>query len=380
VRIAIIGQGYVGNALGVAATKAGHEVIGIEINPARVTALSSSVKYQVSSDYSLVGDCEVVVIAVPTPLNEKREPDLSYLQAACNSLQGVLRGSVLVINESTSFPGTLRNVIAPILGDKHLYAASPERVDPANEKWGIENTPRLVAGLDGEATNKAASFYKSFCSSVIEVSSPEVAEAAKLFENTFRQVNIALVNEFAQIANSLGISTIETLEAASSKPYGFMPFVPSIGVGGHCIPVDPSYLSFAASNAGVEARFINLANEVNAGMPEYVVRRIKDLVKGDLEDKTIQIAGISYKAGVADTRESPALVLISLLKGLGAEVSWHDEVVGSWDDEASKPLFGADIGVIATAHPGVDYGLWKNGKTMVIDVSTARHTGWPKFL
>jgi UDP-N-acetyl-D-glucosamine dehydrogenase len=212
------------------------------------------------------------------------------------------------------------------------------------------------------------------------LSSPEVAEAAKLFENTFRQVNIALVNEFAQIANSLGISTSETLEAASSKPYGFMPFLPSIGVGGHCIPVDPSYLSFAASNAGVEARFINLANEVNAGMPEFVVRRIKNLANGDLKGKTIQIAGISYKAGVADTRESPALVLISLLKSFGAEVSWHDEVVGSWDDEASKPLFGADIGVIATAHPGVDYGPWKNGKTMVIDVSTAPHTGWPKFL
>jgi UDP-N-acetyl-D-glucosamine dehydrogenase len=380
VRVAIIGQGYVGSALGVAATKAGHEVIGIEINPARVIALSSSVTFKVSSDYSLAGDCEVVVIAVPTPLNEKREPDLSYLQAACNSLQSVLRGSVLVINESTSFPGTLRNVIAPILGDKHLYAAAPERVDPANEKWGIENTPRLVAGLNSEATNKASSFYKSFCSSVIEVSSPEVAEAAKLFENTFRQVNIALVNEFAQIANSLGISTSETLEAASSKPYGFMPFVPSIGVGGHCIPVDPSYLSFAASNAGVEARFINLANEVNAGMPEFVVRRIRDLVNGDLKGKTIQIAGISYKAGVADTRESPALVLISLLKSFGAEVSWHDEEVGSLGDEASKPLFGADIGVIATAHPRVDYGPWKNGKTMVIDVSTAPHTGWPKFL
>jgi UDP-N-acetyl-D-glucosamine dehydrogenase len=379
VRVAIIGQGYVGSALGIAASKAGHEVVGIEIDPARVSLLSSSAGYAVSSDYSLVRGCEVVVIAVPTPLNEKREPDLSFLESACKSLVGVLSASVLVVNESTSFPGTLRNVIAPILGDKHLYASAPERVDPANENWGIENSPRLISGLNVEATNKASSFYRSFCSSVIEVSSPEVAEAAKLFENTFRQVNIALVNEFAQIAHSLGISTSETLAAAASKPYGFMPFVPSIGVGGHCIPVDPSYLSYAAKEAGVEARFINLANEVNVGMPEFVVERMKEVAGGDLKGKTIQIAGISYKAGVSDTREAPALMLLALLRKAGARVTWHDEVVGKWGGEASEPLFDADFGVIATAHPGVDYGPWKNGKTMVIDVSTASKTGWKKF-
>jgi UDP-N-acetyl-D-glucosamine dehydrogenase len=318
VRVAIIGQGYVGKALGIAAFGAGHDVVGIEIDSMRLAELSSSVGYEVSSDYSAVNGASVVVIAVPTPLDEKREPDLSFLKSACESLRGVLDSSVLVVNESTSFPGTLRNVIAPILGDAHLYASAPERIDPANEKWGISNTPRLVAGMSDEATAKALEFYRSFCNEVIAVSSPEVAEAAKLFENTFRQVNIALVNEFAQIAQALGISTHDTLAATASKPYGFMPFVPSIGVGGHCIPVDPSYLSFAAEKAGVEASFINLANSVNASMPDYIVGKIGTLL-GSVSGKTVQIAGIAYKADVSDTRESPALALIARLRAMGAQ-------------------------------------------------------------
>jgi UDP-N-acetyl-D-glucosamine dehydrogenase len=380
VKVAIIGQGYVGSTLGIAAIKAGHDVLGIEIDSKRRSELASSIGYPVSADYSSVQGSDVVVIAVPTPLNEKREPDLTFLESACKSLAAVLKSSVLVVNESTSYPGTLRNVIAPILGDVHLYAAAPERIDPANEKWGIENTPRLVSGLSSEATSKALDFYRSFCEEVVAVSTPEVAEAAKLFENTFRQVNIALVNEFAQIAQALGISTFETLGAAATKPYGFMPFLPSIGVGGHCIPVDPSYLSFAAEKVGVEASFINLANNVNASMPEYLAARISELLGGSVSGKTIQVAGISYKAGVADTRESPALKLISLLRGAGAKVSWHDQVVGEWNGESSTPLSSVDLGVIATAHEGVDYSAWKNEKTMVIDVSTSSNTGWPKFL
>ena len=379
-KVAIIGQGYVGSALGIAARKSGHDVLGIEIDEKRRSELASSIGYPVSADYSSVQGSDVVVIAVPTPLNEKREPDLTFLESACKSLAAVLKSSVLVVNESTSYPGTLRNVIAPILGDVHLYAAAPERIDPANEKWGIENTPRLVSGLSSEATSKALDFYRSFCKEVVTVSTPEVAEAAKLFENTFRQVNIALVNEFAQIAQALGISTFETLSAAGTKPYGFMPFLPSIGVGGHCIPVDPSYLSFAAEKVGVEASFINLANNVNASMPEYLAARISELLGGSVSGKTIQVAGISYKADVADTRESPALKLISLLRGAGAKVSWHDQVVGEWNGESSTPLSSVDLGVIATAHDGVDYSAWKNEKTMVIDVSTSPNTGWPKFL
>ena len=379
-RVAIIGQGYVGTAVGVSAHNAGHDVVGIEINPAKVSILQGSLGYQVGSDYQLAAGAQIVVIAVPTPLDEKRQPALSYVESACQSLKSVLTESVLVVNESTSFPGTLRNVIAPILGEAHLYASAPERVDPANEKWGIGNTPRLVAGMNSEATSRALDFYRSFCKEVVEVSTPEVAEAAKLFENTFRQVNIALVNEFAQIADALDISTIETLQAAATKPYGFMPFVPSIGVGGHCIPVDPSYLSYAAEQAGVEASFINLANKVNAGMPEYVAQRIAELLGGSVSGKRIQIAGISYKSDVSDTRESPALSLISVLNGMGAEVTWHDEIVGEYGGERSKPLSEVDLGVIATAHSGVDFGPWKNSGVMVIDVSTAANTGWPKFL
>lgn len=377
-RVAIIGQGYVGSALGISAHGAGHEVIGIEIDAARLSLLD--VPYRVSSHYLDVGGSEIIVIAVPTPLDSQRQPDLSYVKSACESLKDALKTSTLVINESTSFPGTLRNVIAPILGDGNLYASAPERIDPANEKWGIENTPRLVAGLNEVASKKAVDFYRSFCKEVVEVSSPEVAEAAKLFENTFRQVNIALVNEFAQIASALGISTFETLQAAATKPYGFMSFIPSIGVGGHCIPVDPSYLSHAAQAVGVEASFINLANQVNESMPEYVARRIEEVMGGSLKGRSIQIAGISYKADVSDTRESPALALMSELRNKGAEVTWCDEVVKTWNNERSTPISKVDIGIIATAHSGVDYGPWKNERTMVIDVSTSVNTGWPKFL
>lgn len=377
-RVAIIGQGYVGKALGIAAHNAGHSVVGVEIDSERVSALSGVVGYSVSSDFSSVNGAEVIVIAVPTPLDEQRVPDLSYVESACESLKSYVGAGVLVVNESTSFPGTLRNVIAPILGSECLYASAPERIDPANEKWGIENTPRLIAGMSREASVKALEFYRSFCNEVHEVSSPEVAEAAKLFENTFRQVNIALVNEFAQIANVLGISTHETLAAAATKPYGFMPFVPSVGVGGHCIPVDPSYLSYAAEKAGVEASFINLANKVNVSMPGYIASRIAELLGGSVSGKRIQVAGIAYKADVSDTRESPALALIAALRGLGAVVSWHDPVVGAWNGESSSDISAVDLGVIATAHSGVDYGAWSD--TKVIDVSTAANTGWQKFL
>jgi UDP-N-acetyl-D-glucosamine dehydrogenase len=378
-RVGIIGQGYVGSALAIAADSAGHQVIGIESDQRRLKELNQLVRYQVSGDYSAVTGSEIIVIAVPTPLNDLGQPELSYLTSACQSLAKVLNGPTLIINESTSYPGTLRNLIAPILGQSHLYAAAPERIDPANKVWGIENTPRLIAGLNDEARDKALEFYKSFTKEVISIATVEVAETAKLFENTFRQVNIALVNEFAQIANALGVSSSEVLSAAATKPYGFMPFLPSIGVGGHCIPVDPTYLSYAASQVGVEASFINLANQVNAAMPDYIAARIQ-VQLGSLIGKSIQIAGISYKADVSDIRQSPAILLIEKLREMGAEVSWHDQVVGQWAAESSSALKNVDLGVIAIAHSGVDYGAWRNSKTMVIDLSTSPNTGWAKFL
>ncbi len=374
-RVAIVGQGYVGTAIGSAAHKAGHQVIGIETNQGKIQELKT-IGYPVTDDYSHIKDYEVIILAVPTPLTEKRDPDLSFIESACNSIKPHLKENALIINESTSFPGTLRNVIAPILGNQYLYASAPERVDPANESWDITNTPRLIGGLTEEATKKAKEFYKTIATEIIEVSSPEVAEAAKIFENTFRQVNIALVNEFAQIANALGIPTFETLSAAETKPYGFMKFLPSIGVGGHCIPVDPSYLSYKAKEAGLDAKFINLANQVNLSMPEYVATRIEK--EHGIKNKNIQIAGIAYKPNVSDTRESPALSLIQILRNKGAQVTWHDYHVKEFNNESSTPITKVDIAIICTHHDDVDYSPWKD--SVVIDVSTSNNLGWPKFL
>ncbi len=231
-----------------------------------------------------------------------------------------------------------------------MYAISPERVDPGRVDWDQKNTPRLYAGLTAEASAKTREFYSTFCDNLIEVSSPEVAEAAKLFENTFRQVNIALVNEFAEIAHVLGISVHETLDAANTKPYGFMRFNPSAGVGGHCIPVDPTYLAFVAAQQGVPATFIERANEVNLEMPKYIVSRVMADNGGSLKGKKVQVIGVSDKPNVADTRETPAEIVIEELKAMGAEVTWHDPIVKSWQGSISSDLGGSEIAIVVTLH------------------------------
>ena len=368
-RVAIIGQGYVGLTIAVGAAEAGHKVVGFDVNKELVSQLNSGVshiegisdsalkgflstnKYTVSTDASVLNGCDVVVIAVPTPLTEARNPDLSFVHAAVELIQNNIKSPTLVINESTSYPGTLRKEIADrITGITHLYASSPERVDPGNTEWGTKNTPRLIGGLSSEAVSKAKEFYLSFCDSVIEVSSPEVAEAAKIFENTFRQVNIALVNEFAQIADALGISGREVLDAAATKPYGFMEFNPGPGVGGHCIPVDPTYLAYVANEVGVPATFIKRANEVNLAMPAYVVKRVVAGAGGSVKGKSVVVVGVSYKANVADTRETPAASIIDLLRQAGAAVTWHDPLVGSWRGEESSDLGASDVAVVVTKH------------------------------
>ena len=368
-RVAIIGQGYVGLTIAVGAAGAGHEVFGFDINKELVSQLNSGVshiegisdsalksflstnKYTVSTDASVLSGCDVVVIAVPTPLTEARNPDLSFVHAAVELIQNNIKSPTLVINESTSYPGTLRKEVAGrITGITHLYASSPERVDPGNTQWGTKNTPRLVGGLTSDAVSKAKEFYSSFCDSVIEVSSPEVAEAAKIFENTFRQVNIALVNEFAQIADALGISGREVLDAAATKPYGFMEFSPGPGVGGHCIPVDPTYLAYVANEVGVPATFIKRANEVNLAMPAYVVKRVIAAAGESVKGKSVVVIGVSYKANVADTRETPAASVIDLLRQAGAIVTWHDPLVGSWRGEESSELGASDVAVVVTKH------------------------------
>lgn len=375
-KIAIIGQGYVGLTISLFAAQ-NLQVVGFDKNESVVDRLNRGIShiegvpssqlqsliksgnYAASSEASDIADAEIVVIAVPTPLTKDRQPDLAYIDAACKTIGENMSKPVLVINESTSFPGTLRNYIKPAIEKyskgpiQHLYAISPERVDPGRGDYNQKNTPRLFAGLTPEASLMTRVFYSKFCDNLVEVSSPEVAEAAKLFENTFRQVNIALVNEFAQIAHSLGISVYETLDAANTKPYGFMKFTPSAGVGGHCIPVDPTYLAAVAEEHGAPATFIRRANEVNLEMSRYVVNRVQADNGGTLAGKTVLVVGVAYKPNVADVRETAAELVIEHLRERGAVVSWHDEVVGSWNGEKSSPLSGADIALVVTKHDDV---------------------------
>lgn len=376
-KVSIIGQGYVGLTISVFAA-AHHEVIGFDKNQGVVDALNAGKshiegvdssdlarwiaagRYKATTDASEIAGSDVVVIAVPTPLTKDRKPDLSFVEAACKTIGENLKTSALIINESTSFPGTVRDLIKPEIEKysggsiTHMYAVSPERVDPGRTDWNQKNTPRLYAGLTPEASQAVREFYSTFCDNLVEVSSPEVAEAAKLFENTFRQVNIALVNEFAQIAHALGISVYETLDAAATKPYGFMKFMPSAGVGGHCIPVDPSYLADTAARVGVPATFIERANEVNLEMASYVVDRVAADNGGSLKGKSVQVVGVAYKPNVADVRETPAELVIEELKKAGATVTWSDDLVASWMGETSAPLGGADIAVVVTLHSVTD--------------------------
>ena len=376
-KIAVIGQGYVGRSLAISALDAGHTVVGFDTNPSIFSNLYMTGDYKGTSDPLDLNDAEIILIAVPTPLDGARKPDLSAVKAACETIIENIKKPVLVINESTSYPGTLRNEIAAAIenasGLGHMYAASPERVDPGNTKWTQKNTPRLLAGLTPAATALAHKFYSSFCDQIVEVSTPEVAEAAKLFENTFRQVNIALVNEFAQISEALDIPTREVLEAAATKPFGFMSFQPGSGVGGHCIPVDPSYLAHVAEGAGVPATFIRYANEVNLGMPAYVVSRVAGDI-GSLKGKKVVVVGVAYKANVTDTREAPAALVISELQKLGADVSWHDPVVKTWNGQSSCDLKGFDAAIVVTKHDVVSESDIKAAASYVFDC-TGRITG-----
>ncbi len=391
-KVSIIGQGYVGLTISVFAA-AHHAVIGFDKNQGVVDALNAGRshiegvessdlskwitdgRYKATTDASEIAGSDVVVIAVPTPLSKDRKPDLSFVEAACKTIGQNLKTSALIINESTSFPGTVRDLIKPEIEKysggsvTHMYAVSPERVDPGRTDWNQKNTPRLYAGLTPEASKAVREFYSTFCDNLVEVSSPEVAEAAKLFENTFRQVNIALVNEFAQIAHALGISVYETLDAAATKPYGFMKFMPSAGVGGHCIPVDPSYLADTAARVGVPATFIERANEVNLEMAAYVVDRVAADNSGSLKGKSVQVVGVSYKPNVADVRETPAELVIEELKKAGAVVTWSDDLVSSWMGEPSTPLGGSEIAVVVTLHSVTDAAAVLKSAPYVFDTT-----------
>jgi len=392
VQVSVIGQGYVGLTISAFASHQ-YEVVGFDLNPKIVAQLNSGIshiegvdsqdvqralangRYKATSRAEDIGGSEIVVIAVPTPLDPNRKPDLTYIDSACKVIGENLTGPALIINESTSYPGTIRDYIKPAIEKyskqkfDHQYAISPERVDPGRSDYNQKNTPRLYAGLTPEATAKTREFYSSFCDNLVEVSSPEVAEAAKLFENTFRQVNIALVNELAQISHALGIDVRETLDAAGTKPYGFMKFQPSAGVGGHCIPVDPSYLADVAEKAGVAATFIQRANEVNLEMPKYIASRVAKDNGGSLKGKKVLVVGVAYKPNVADTRETPAELLIDALEEQGAIVSWSDSVVGSWQGMDSAPLNGAEIAVVVTKHDAVSVEVILKSAPYVFDTT-----------
>ena len=400
-KVSIIGQGYVGLTISAFAGEF-YEVVGFDTNQKIVDQLNAGIShiegvesavlkqwikqgcYRATTKGADIADSDIVVIAVPTPLTKDRKPDLTFIDAACKTVGENLNRSALVINESTSFPGTLRDYIKPAI-DKysagkfdHLYAISPERVDPGRGDYNQKNTPRLYAGLTPEASAATRAFYAKFCDQLVEVSSPEVAEAAKLFENTFRQVNIALVNEFAQIAHALGISVHETLDAANTKPYGFMKFTPSAGVGGHCIPVDPTYLAAKAEELGAPATFIRHANDVNLSMSRYVVERVIQDNGGTIAGKNILIVGVAYKANVADVRETPAELVIKHCRNHGAVVSWHDDIVKKWNQETSNELIGADIAIVITKHDSVSNQLIKESAPYVFD-TTGKVEGVIKF-
>ena len=335
-----------------------------DIPDAQIQAAISKRAYRATTDFSAVSEASVITICVPTPLDEKREPDLALLRSAATGIAPYVSDETLVVSESTSYPGTLREIIIPIVNQlkpkdssRVYFASAPERVNPGDPVWNQKNTPRLVGSIDKESQQRALAFYESICDAAVSVSTPEVAEAAKLLENTFRLVNIALINEFTQLCSASGINVYEVIDAASSKPYGFMPFKPGVGVGGHCIPVDPLYLTWWARQNGGKAAFVESADSINHAMPKYVAERALSMVDANIKNPKVLILGVAYKPGVGDVRETPVSELRDYLMAQGAEVAWHDPLVPAW--EGSNPVdleWHCDVAILATHQPGMNLG------------------------
>jgi UDP-N-acetyl-D-glucosamine dehydrogenase len=362
-------------------------VVGLDVDKTKIEALNAGRSYiedvpseelaplgeklRATSDYEELGSCDAVILCVPTPLSDSREPDLGPLEASARALAQVLRSGQLVVLESTTYPGTTRDRLLPILetsgltagSDFHL-AFSPERIDPGRTDYTVRTTPKLVGGVTEASTERARALYSEICDTVIVLSSPEAAELSKLLENIFRSVNIALVNELSQLCDRLEIDVWEVIEAASSKPFGFMRFDPGPGMGGHCLPVDPFYLAFRARQLDFYPEFIELAGKVNQAQPSFCVERIERALNGvrkPVNGSRVLILGVSYKGGVGDVRESPALKIVGRLQDLGAEVSYHDSFVpelpghGLSSVELEGALRECDLAAIVTAHPDVDF-------------------------
>jgi UDP-N-acetyl-D-glucosamine dehydrogenase len=408
--VGVVGLGYVGLPLAVAFAREGCEVIAVDIDPRKVQAVEAGESYvedvsdaqlrevagsiHASTRYGELGRADAVLICVPTPLTRNREPDLGPLVDATHGLAEVLRAGQLVVLESTTYPGTTRERVQPILEESGLaggrdfhLAFSPERVDPGRTDFTMRSTPKVVGGLTEACTERARAVYELVCDQVVTVSSPEVAELSKLLENIFRSVNIALVNELAMLTDRMGIDIWEVLDAAATKPYGFMRFEPGPGMGGHCLPVDPFYLSWRAREFDMSTEFIELAGKVNQQMPYHCVMKAeRALNDAGLPVKGSQIAvlGVSYKPGVGDVRESPALKIIALLRALGAQLRYHDPHVPALPDHGleSEPLADvlqdADLALIVTAHPGVEHELAAERARVVLDLrGVTRGTGAP---
>jgi UDP-N-acetyl-D-glucosamine dehydrogenase len=407
-RVGVIGLGYVGLPLAVAFAEQNIDVVGVDRDADKLAALAAGRSYiegvedaalvgvaaqlAIGSDYAPLASVDCVVVCAPTPLSANREPDLGPLLDCVEELGGVLRAGQLVVIESTSYPGTTRERVAPLLGqcsglragvDFNL-AFSPERIDPGRSDYALANTPKVVGGLTPACTERARELYRSVCEQVVCVSTPEAAELTKLLENIFRAVNIALVNELAMLTDRMGIDIWEVVDAAATKPYGFMRFEPGPGMGGHCLPVDPFYLAWRAREFDMSAEFVELAGKINQQMPYHCVAKLQRVLNErglPVRGARIAIVGVSYKPGVGDVRESPAIKIIELLRALGAEIVYHDDHVPALERFAlrSTPLAdalaGAALAVIVTAHPGIDYDALASSADCVLDLRGVTRPG-----
>jgi UDP-N-acetyl-D-glucosamine dehydrogenase len=407
-RLGVIGLGYVGLPLSMEFVRAGFKVVGIDTNEEKVNILMSGDSYipdvpgewvkdavesgafVATTDFSKLSDVDTVDICVPTPLRKTKDPDISYVSAAVDEIVKYLHPGMMIILDSTTYPGTTDEVILPrlaetglVVGKDFYLAFSPERVDPGNEEWTTKNIPKVVGGVTPACTEHATLIYKQTLGPIVPVSSTKVAETVKLLENTFRSVNIGLVNEMALMCDRMGIDVWEVIDAAATKPFGFMPFYPGPGLGGHCIPIDPFYLSWKAKESGFEARFIELAGVVNSSMPFYVVGKVVDCLNDrcmPVKGSRILVLGVAYKKDIDDLRESPALDIIKLLNEKGADLAYSDPFVPSFKDGSleftsveltAESLAGFDCAVIATAHSTFDYEMIVGSGVPLVDARNA---------
>ncbi len=403
--VGIIGLGYVGLPLAVAFAEQGCEIVAVDVDRRKVEMLQASRSYvedvpsqrltavadriAAGTRHAPLADADAILICVPTPLSANREPELGPLVDAARGVAGVLKAGQLVVVESTTYPGTTRERVKPLLEESGLAAGSdfnlafsPERVDPGRRDFALRNTPKVLGGLTAECSQRARQLYELVCDQIVEVSSPEAAELTKLLENIFRSVNIALVNEMAMLTDRMGIDIWEVVEAAATKPYGFMRFEPGPGMGGHCLPVDPFYLAWRAREFDMSIEFIELAGKINQQMPYHCVakaQRTLNHVGLPVNGASVAVLGVSYKAGVGDLRESPALKIIELLAAMGAKLSYHDPYVPELPEHGmrSMPLeeavAEADLALIVTAHPDVDHDLAVRLAKVVLDLRGVTH-------